>query len=52
LIFYLSILDWFQAGKGPNPDVLSLDNDMDAYFKAKAAKAEEASEEPAAAMSE
>lgn len=31
------ILDWFKAGKGPDPKVASLDRDMDAYFKTKAA---------------
>eukprot|EP01040_Poterioochromonas_malhamensis_P006476 gene6476-6976_t len=28
---------WFAAGKGPNPDVASLDREMDDYFKSKPA---------------
>jgi hypothetical protein len=28
-------LDWFTHGKGPNPDIASLDRDMDDYFKNK-----------------
>ncbi len=28
-------VDWFQAGKGPNPDKMSLDNDLDSYFQNK-----------------
>ena len=28
-------IDWFAAGKGPNPDLVSLDADMDAYFQKK-----------------
>ena len=32
----LSHLDWFKAGKGPDPALASLDRDMDAYFKTKA----------------
>ena len=31
-------LDWFQAGKGPDPDVKALDQDLDAYKAAKPAK--------------
>ena len=30
-------LDWFKAGKGPDPALASLDRDMDAYFLGKAA---------------
>ena len=30
-------IDWFKAGKGPNPDLVSLDADMDAYFQKKSA---------------
>jgi hypothetical protein len=33
----LSFQDWFAAGKGPNPDVASLDREMDDYFKSKPA---------------
>lgn len=37
----LIFLDWFAAGKGPNPVVAALDKDMDNYFKDRASKAEE-----------
>ena len=30
-------IDWYKAGKGPNPDLVSLDADMDAYFQKKSA---------------
>mmetsp|Transcript_12631 Transcript_12631/g.18984 ORF Transcript_12631/g.18984 Transcript_12631/m.18984 type:complete len:82 (+) Transcript_12631:250-495(+) len=30
---------WFEAGKGPNPVVASLDREMDDYFKSKSEKA-------------
>ena len=33
--FKFFISDWFEAGKGPNPAVASLDRDMDEYFKSK-----------------
>jgi hypothetical protein len=33
------LLDWFKAGKGPDPVAASLDRDMDAYFNSKAAAA-------------
>ena len=33
-------IDWFQAGKGPDPVKLKLDQDMDEYFKAKPAVVE------------
>lgn len=36
---------WFAAGKGPNPEVLSLDKEMDDYFKAKPAGAAETAPE-------
>jgi hypothetical protein len=29
------IKDWFAAGKGPNPDLVSLDKDIDDYFNNK-----------------
>ncbi|KAJ1431242.1 hypothetical protein B484DRAFT_448484 [Ochromonadaceae sp. CCMP2298] len=29
---------WFKAGKGPDPTLKNLDNDMDEYFKTKAAQ--------------
>lgn len=32
--------DWFEAGKGPNPELAKLDRDMDDYFKTKQATAE------------
>ena len=44
LFYWLSLIelslvhilsDWFEAGKGPNPAVASLDRDMDEYFKSK-----------------
>lgn len=31
---------WFKAGKGKDPNLIALDNDMDNYFKNKAAAAE------------
>ena len=33
-------LDWFNAGKGPNPIVAALDKDMDNYFKDRVPKPE------------
>jgi hypothetical protein len=30
---------WFKAGKGPNPDIVELDKEMDEYMKAKTAAA-------------
>ena len=33
---------WFKAGKGPNPDIVELDKEMDEYMKAKAAAASNA----------
>ena len=27
--------DWHAGGKGPAPDVVALDNEMDSYFKNK-----------------
>jgi hypothetical protein len=44
--------DWFQAGKGPNPEVAALDNDLDSYLAKKDAEpvpVPAAAEEPAAA---
>lgn len=32
--------DWFKGGKGKDPNLIALDNDMDNYFKGKAAAAE------------
>ena len=31
-------LDWFEAGKGPNPELVNLDNDLDSYFLSKKAE--------------
>lgn len=28
--------DWFQAGKGPNPDIAALDKDLEDYVSKKA----------------
>jgi hypothetical protein len=36
--------DWFKAGKGPNPELVKLDSDMDAYFQNKPTKEAEAAE--------
>jgi hypothetical protein len=50
LTVYISSLlltDWFAAGKGPNPVVAALDQDMDNYFKSRAEKVEEAVAAPA-----
>lgn len=39
LFIYLFIFkDWFAAGKGKNPDLISLDREMDDYFKSKTTK--------------
>jgi len=35
----IQCIDWFQAGKGPDPVKLKLDQDMDEYFKGKATTA-------------
>ena len=34
-------VDWFKAGKGPNPVQVQLDNEIDNYHKQKGAKAQE-----------
>jgi hypothetical protein len=37
VVWLCLFVDWFKAGKGPDPALASLDRDMDAYFKTKAA---------------
>jgi hypothetical protein len=59
LILFLINTDWFKGGKGPNPEVAALDNDLDSYLAKKDAEpvpapaaavtAPAAVEEPAAA---
>lgn len=40
-VMFSSAIDWFAAGKGPNPVAAALDKDMDNYFKDRTSKAEE-----------
>eukprot|EP00981_Chlorochromonas_danica_P011734 scaffold4233_cov180-Ochromonas_danica.AAC.25 len=42
--------DWFAAGKGPNPEVVSLDREMDDYFKTRSTTLEVTAPAESAAM--
>lgn len=48
--FIRSFLDWFKAGKGPDPKQSALDRDMDNYFKTKTEAKVEVAVEAAVTM--
>lgn len=46
-IFCVFSIDWFKAGKGPDPNKASLDREMDDYFKQNATKSSSTESETA-----